>query len=82
VLSKFDKDDFNGFVETKDKTIESKLGSDMATSHGLGSTLLLKIVALQLATSQFFCPMSFLRQNGAVFHKLKPFLWRLKYSFR
>ncbi len=38
--------DFGGLVEIKGNKIESKLGSKSATSRGLGSTLLLKIVAL------------------------------------
>jgi hypothetical protein len=52
---------FGSLVKIWGKTIESKLGFKSTKSHGLGSTLLLKIVALQLMTHQFSCPMSFLR---------------------
>jgi hypothetical protein len=52
VLSKSNGYDFDGFVKTKDKTIKSKLVTKFATFRGLGSTLLLKIVALQLVTYQ------------------------------
>jgi hypothetical protein len=45
--------DFGSLVKIKGNKIESKLGSKLATFYGLGSTLLLKIVALQLVTYRF-----------------------------
>ncbi len=65
--------DFGGLVEIKGNKIKSKLGSKSATSCELSSTLLLKIVALQLVTYLFLSHVCSKTKWGS-FNKLRPFL--------
>jgi hypothetical protein len=73
VSSKSDKHDFGSFVEIKDKTIESKLGSESATSCWPGSILLCKNYCSatcnlpESLVALFSFTTSFLRQNGEFF---------------
>jgi hypothetical protein len=68
---------FGGLVEIKGKAIETCSWFQVSRNlMGLSLRLyfVTKIVALQLITLKFSCPMSFLRQNGAVFYESRPFL--------
>ena len=64
---------FGGLVKIKGNKIKSKLSSKSAMSRGLGSTLLLKIVALQLVTYRFLSHV-FSKKKWGGFNNLRPFL--------
>jgi hypothetical protein len=63
--------DFGGLVKIKgQRNQEQALGSKSATSHGLCSTLLLKIVALQLVDLEENClsvPLALKHKRGLLF---------------